>query len=63
MLKLYRVSVDITMSKDIYVYAENEEDAKKMTEECVEKDSYYYAAEADSFVNCEVTDIMEEEIH
>lgn len=60
MLKQYRVSVDITMSKDLYIYAENEEEAKKMAEECVEKNSYYYACSADSFVNCEATDIMEE---
>ena len=61
MKKQYRVSVDITMSKDIYVDAENEEEAKKMVEESVEENSYYYAGSADSFVNCEVTDIMEEE--
>lgn len=60
MLKEYRVSVDITMSKDLYIYAENEEDAKKMAEENVEENSYYYAGSADSFVCCEVTDIMEE---
>lgn len=61
MLKRYRVSVDITMSKDLYFYAENEEEAKKIAEECVEGKPYYYAHSADSFVNCEVTDIMEEE--
>lgn len=60
MKKQYRVSVDITMSKDIYVDAENEEEAKKKAEKDVEKNPYYYAGSADSFVNCEVTDIMEE---
>lgn len=60
MLKRYRVSVDITMLKNLYFYAENEEEAKKMAEECVEENSYYYAHSADSFVNCEATDIMEE---
>lgn len=61
MEKKYKVSIDITMSTDIYVDAENEEKAKQKAIEDVKKDPYFHANSADSLVNCVVTNIVNED--
>jgi carbonic anhydrase/acetyltransferase-like protein (isoleucine patch superfamily) len=61
MEKKYKVSIDITMSKDIYVDAENEEKAKQKAIENAKENSYYLADSADSCVNCVVTNIVNED--
>lgn len=61
MEKKYKVSIDITMSKDIYVDAENEEEAKQKAIENAKENSYYLAGSADSCVNCVVTNIVNED--
>ena len=60
-MKSYRIFMDITISKAICVDAENEEDAMKIAEKRVDKEPYYYAGNADSYVSSEITDIYEEE--
>ena len=61
MEKKYKVSINITMSKDIYVDAENEEEAKQKAIENAKENSYYLAGSADSCVNCVVTNIVNED--
>jgi hypothetical protein len=61
MEKKYKVSIDITMSTNIYVDAENEEKAKQKAIEDVKKDPYFHANSADSLVNCVVTNIVNED--
>ena len=60
-MKNYCVYVDITMSKGIFVDAENDEEAMKKASEMVEKDPYYYGRNADCYVSHEVIDVIEEE--
>ena len=57
----YKVSINITMSKDIYVDAENAEQAREKAIENVKENSYYFADSAGSFVNSVVTDIVNED--
>ena len=61
MEKKYKASINITMSKDIYVDAENEEEAKQKAIENAKENSYYLAGSADSCVNCVVTNIVDED--
>lgn len=60
MEKKFYVDVDITMSKRIYVDAENEEEARKIANESVKKEAFYYARHADAYVFHEITDIYED---
>lgn len=61
MEKKYKVSIDITMSKDIYVDAKNEKEAKQKAIKTAKENSYYLADSTDSFVNCVVTNIVNED--
>lgn len=58
-MKSYAVSVDITMSKTIYVDAKDEESAKTIAKNWIADDPYHYAKNADSYVSSEVVDIYE----
>ena len=58
-MKEYCVSVDITMSKNIYVDAESEEQAMELAKEKVKNEPFYFAGSADAFVNVEATDANE----
>ena len=58
MAKQFQVSVDITMSKTLFVEAENEEQAKTKVNNWVDDDPYYYAKDAD-YITCEITDVDE----
>ena len=59
-MKHYEVDVDITMSKRIYVDAENEQQAREIVEEKMKYPHYYYT-KADAYVGHEITDVNEEE--
>lgn len=59
MTKEYAVDIDITMSCRVYVGAENEEEAKKLANEKVNDDPYYYARLATNYVGHEVIEIIE----
>jgi len=60
-MKEFTVDVDITVSKKIYVYAENEEDAKKKVNEMVKNYPHYYYTKADAYVCHEITDVYEDD--
>lgn len=60
-MKSYNVFMDITISKSISIEANSEEEAMKIAEERVNKEPYYYAGCADSYVSSEIIDIYEEE--
>ena len=53
MQKNYKVTVDITVSKNVYVKAENEEQAKTIAKNLVADDPFYYAKTAESFLEAE----------
>lgn len=59
-MKKFEVDVDITMSKRIYVDAENEQQAREIVEEKMKYPHYYYT-KADAYVKHEITDVNEEE--
>ena len=59
-MKEFTVDVDITMSKRIYVEAENEEQAKTIVGNWLGDDPYYYAKTADAYVCHEITDVCED---
>ena len=59
-MKHYEVDVDITMSKRIYVDAENEQQAREIVEEKMKYPHYYYT-KADAYVEHKITDVNEEE--
>lgn len=59
-MKNYAVDVDITVSKRIYVEAENEEEAKAKVEEMMKYPHYYYT-KADAYVCHEITDVNEDD--
>ena len=52
--------MDVTFSARMYITAENEETAKQMAIEKMEKDPHYYTRFG-AYVSTEVTDIFEEE--
>lgn len=56
--KEFQVSIDITVSKVIYVDAESEEQASQMAIKKVRDDPYYYARTADSYVGAKVIDVF-----
>ena len=60
-MKEFAVDVDITVSKRIYVNAENEEEAKKKVDEEVGKYAHYFYTRADAYVSHEITDVLEED--
>lgn len=60
-MKSYAVDVDITISKRIYVDAENEEQAKAIVDEKVKNYPHYYYTKADAYVCHEITDVYEDE--
>ena len=53
----YGVSIDITLSKTIYVEAENEEQAKAIAIKKVRDEPFYYARTADAYVGAKVIDV------
>lgn len=59
-MKEFCVEVDITVSKHIYVDAENEEEAKAKVEKMMEYPHYYYT-KADAYVSHEITDCYEDD--
>ena len=59
-MKEFTVDVDITVSKRIYVEAENEEEAKAKVEEMMKYPHYYYT-KADAYVCHEITDVCEDD--
>lgn len=60
-MKSYIVDVDITVSKRIYVYASNEEEAKRKANEFFEIDPFFYAEHLDSVVGHKIIDVNEED--
>lgn len=60
-MKKFAVDMDITMSKRIYVDAENEEEAETIVNNWVGDDPYFYAKSADAYVGHEISDVYEEE--
>ena len=61
MKKQFCVSVDITMSKNVYVEAENEEHAKEIVDCLIDNNPYAYASGFSHFVSYEVIDVNEED--
>ena len=59
-MKSFIVDVDITLSKQIFVEAENEEDAQSIVKNWIDDDPYYYAHKADAFVSFDITDVYED---
>ena len=53
----YSVSIDIVVSKTIYVEAESEEQAKAVAIKKVRDEPYYYARTADAYVGAKVVDV------
>lgn len=53
----YSVAIDITLSKIIYVKAENEEQAKQLAIKKVRAEPFYYARTADAYVGAKVIDV------
>lgn len=59
-MKSYAVSVDITMSKTIYVDAKDEESAKALVNNWIADNPYHYAKSADNYVSSEIVDVNED---
>jgi hypothetical protein len=53
----FSVSIDIVVSKTIYVDAENEEQAKQLAIKKVRDEPFYYARTADAYVGAKVIDV------
>lgn len=53
----FTVALDIVVSKNIYVEAENEEQAKQLAIKKVRDEPYYYARTADAYVGAKVIDV------
>ena len=60
-MKTFSVSVDITMAKNIYVEAENEEQAISKVREVINKSPYDYANNFSHYVGYEIIDVNEED--
>ena len=60
-MKTFSVSVDITMAKNIYVEAENEEQAMSKVREMMTKNPYDYANTFSHYVGYEIIDANEED--
>lgn len=61
MNKTYCISVDFVMSKNVYIDAENEEQAKALLSGWIKYNPYEYAYNFDAYVSHEITDINEED--
>ena len=61
MKKTFCVAVDITMAKNIYVDAENEEQAMSKVREMINKNPYDYANNFSHYVGYEIIDANEED--
>ena len=57
--KTYEISVDITMVKNIFIDAENEEQAREIVEKTFKENPYNYANDFSHYLNHEITDIVE----
>ena len=53
----FSVSIDIVVSKTIYVEAESEEQAKAIAIKKVSDEPFYYARTADAYVGAKVVDV------
>jgi hypothetical protein len=60
-MKKFSVSVDITMAKNIYVEAENEEHAKEIVDSMINNNPYGYTNGFSHFVSYEIIDANEED--
>lgn len=58
-MKTYQVDLDVTMSLVKFIEANNEEEAKKIALEMIEKDPYYHIRQG-AYVDSVITDIIEE---
>ena len=58
----YIVSVDITMSRNVEVMAESEEDAINQVNKAIEENPYEYANNFTHYVKHEAIDAIEESI-
>lgn len=61
MKKNFCVSVDITMAKNIYVEAENDEQAMSKVRDMINKNPYDYASNFSHYVGYEIIDANEED--
>ena len=61
MKKNFCVLVDITMAKNIYVEAENEEQAMSKVREMINKNPYDYTNNFSNYVGYEIIDAVEED--
>ena len=59
-MKQFAVDIDITMSKRIYIDAENEDEAREKVEQKMEENPYEQARDFDAFVDYDITDVNEE---
>ena len=59
-MKQFAVDIDITMSKRIYIDAENEDEAREKVEQKMEENPYEQARDFMSFVDYDITDVNEE---
>lgn len=60
-MKQFEVDIDITMSKRIYVDAENEDEAREKVENNMKENPYQYAYDFAAYVSHEITDVNEDE--
>lgn len=60
-MKNFCVSVDITMAKNIYVDAENDEQAMSKVREMINKNPYDHANNFSHYVGYEIIDTNEED--
>ena len=61
MKKNFCVSVDITMAKNIYVEAENEEQAASKVRKMINKNPYEHACNFSHYVGYEIIDANDED--
>lgn len=60
-MKQFEVDIDITMSKRIYIDAENEDEAREKVEQRMKENPYEQASDFDAYVSHEITDVNETE--
>ena len=60
-MKEYAVDVDFTMSKTVYVNAENEKEARKKVDEEIRHNPYTLANRFSHYVTHEIIDVYVEE--
>lgn len=60
-MKTFSVSVDITMAKNIYVEAEDEEHAISIARSKIDTNPYGYAQGFSHYVGYEIIDVNEED--